>query len=543
MKVCVIQPKYSFDEKENDLRCKDLLSLLDLCDESTDIIVLPEYSDALADVKGKQGFYEASARNKKALLNKAKQTAKRCGALVFVNCAFETEKGLRNTTYAIDRSGNIAGKYFKAHPAPSEVKTDSEGGHELDVDYSYEYRKPYVLELDGLRFAFMTCYDFYFYENFAKIAKENVDIIIGCALQRTDSHETISTINKFLCYNTNAYLIRASVSLSENSPACGSSQVVSPEGKILLDMKNDVGLGVTKINPADKYYKPAGYMGIPKSHYEYIEEGRRPWLYRNGGASVVRFEDIMPYPRVCAYRGFNTVAPENSMAAFGSAVALGADEIGLDVRLTKDGILVVCSQDDIKRISDGDGKISEQTYSQLSRYDFGIKFDDKFARIRITAFSKVLQKFASRTIMNVRLKISDNKNDETMIKQALSLVKEYDCENHVYFTSNNDDFIKKIKRYAPKIHVCLEDDGENSDMLSVIKRAINLNVSKIQISAANFNAEAIKEAHEHDIRCNLIYTDNPDDARKYIEKGADTVITNNFLPVYNAVKDLLHKNK
>ena len=139
------------------------MDLLDRCDESLDLIVLPEYSDALADVKGKDGFYNAVDKYNVELLERARATAKRCNALLFVNCGYKTEDGIRNTTYAIDREGNIVGRYFKAHPAPSEVKTDAEGGHELDVAYSYELSSPYILELEGIRFAFLTCYDFYFY--------------------------------------------------------------------------------------------------------------------------------------------------------------------------------------------------------------------------------------------------------------------------------------------------------------------------------------------------------------------------------------------
>ena len=203
MKVCVIQPNYSFDEKDIDECFAGVLSLLAECDDSMDLILLPEYSDALADVKGKQGFYDAVEKYNSLLLQKAAETARRCHALVFVNAGYQTENGIRNTTHAFDRDGNIVGRYFKAHPAPSEVKTDDKGGHELDVDYSYEINAPYVLELEGLRFAFLTCYDFYFYENFARIARENVDIIIGCSLQRTDTHKALSIINRFLCYNTN----------------------------------------------------------------------------------------------------------------------------------------------------------------------------------------------------------------------------------------------------------------------------------------------------------------------------------------------------
>ena len=386
MKVCVIQPNYSFDEKDLNKCFDSLIELLDRCDDSMDIIVLPEYSDALADVKGKESFYNAVKQYSRNLLNKVSETAKRCNSLVFVNCGFETDKGIRNTTHAFDRNGNVIGRYFKVHPAPSEVKTDFEGGHELDVAYSYETASPYVLEIEGLRFAFLTCYDFYFYESFAKLARENIDIIIGCALQRTDSHDALSIINKFLCYNTNAHLIRASVSLGEESKLCGCSMVVSPKGEMLLNMESRVGLGVCEIDPKNKYYKPAGHLGKLKSHYEYIEEGRRPWLYRNGGASIVPFDDVMKYPRLCAHRGFNTVAPENSMPAFGAAVALGAEEIEFDLWSTLDGVLVSCHDSTLDRVSDGSGKIYDHTYEELLQFDFGAKYGNKFKGLKIPTF-------------------------------------------------------------------------------------------------------------------------------------------------------------
>ena len=107
MKVYLVQPHYSFEEKDLDACFQELLALLARCDESADIIVLPEYSDALADVKGKNGFYQASEKYGKILLEKVCETAKRCNAMAFVNAGYATEKGIRNTTHAIDRSGKI----------------------------------------------------------------------------------------------------------------------------------------------------------------------------------------------------------------------------------------------------------------------------------------------------------------------------------------------------------------------------------------------------------------------------------------------------
>ena len=175
MKVCVIQPPYSFDEKKLDDCTRALFGLLDECDDSMDVIVLPEYSDALADVWGGMGFHAAYERNNAAVLQKAMETAKRCHSLVFVNAGYQTEVGIRNTTYVIDRNGVVIGRYFKRHPAPSELKNDDIEKYKPDAAYSYELNSPYILEIEGVRFGFLTCYDFYFYEYFAKLARENVD--------------------------------------------------------------------------------------------------------------------------------------------------------------------------------------------------------------------------------------------------------------------------------------------------------------------------------------------------------------------------------
>ena len=71
MKVCVLQPKYSFNPLDIDSCFKGLLEMLDDCDESMDIIVLPEYSDVLADVHGKEGVYGAFEKYNATLLTRS----------------------------------------------------------------------------------------------------------------------------------------------------------------------------------------------------------------------------------------------------------------------------------------------------------------------------------------------------------------------------------------------------------------------------------------------------------------------------------------
>ena len=204
MKVCVVQPYYSFDAKDTESCYQGMLKLMDECDESMDLIVLPEYADIPAAQNCKADFYASIEKRNADILQRAKALAVRCNAMVFVNCAYEN----KNTTHAINRQGEVVGRYFKAHPAPSEVKTEKQGGNEMEVGYSYEPAEPFVLEMEGIRFGFMTCYDFYFYENYAPLALQNIDIVIGCSHQRTDTHDALSIINKLPCERIPGTLVR-----------------------------------------------------------------------------------------------------------------------------------------------------------------------------------------------------------------------------------------------------------------------------------------------------------------------------------------------
>ena len=539
MKVCVIQPFYSLEEKDTEKCFNDMISLMDKCDDSLDLIVLPEYSDIPAAQSSKTAFHNSIIKRNGIIMQKAKELAIRCNAIVFVNAAEKSDNGYRNTTHAIYKNGEIVGKYFKAHPAPSEVKTEAQGGNELDVEYSYNPAEPYTIEIDGVRYGFMTCYDFYFYESFAPLALKNIDVIIGCSHQRTDTHDALSIINRFLCYNTNAYLIRASVSLGEDSPICGCSSIIAPDGKVLVDMKSKIGLGVAEINPKDKYYKPAGFKGKLKSHYEYIEEGRRPWLYRNGGSAMVRNETQMPYPRICAHRGFNSVAPENSLPAFGSAVALGAEEIEFDIWHTIDGEIVSIHDPTLDRVSNGHGLIYEKTFKEVEELDFGSKFSEKFKGLKIVKFEDILKKFAGQVIMNVHVKTLSDEYDTEAMKKIVALIRRYDCSKHIYFMISHRGVIKKFKEYAPDIKICAGHLASEPWLL--VDKAIEFGLDKVQLFKPYFTQETIDKAHANGIKCNVFFADDPAEAIKYLEMGIDTILTNDYLTIANATKDLRNK--
>lgn len=533
MKVSVFQPPYSKDVSRSDELFAYKLDLLDSCDDSIDIIVLPEYSDVPCATSTLEQTLYYHKKYIDTLLSKCQQTAKRCNATVFVNALMHCDEGYRNTTYAYNRAGELVGTYFKRHLPPLEKEV-----LKLDDSYANAYSEPYVVEIDGLRFGFLTCYDFYFYENFAQIARANVDVIIGCSLQRSDSHLAIETMCRNLAYNTNAYVVRSSVSFDENATVCGASMVVSPKGEVLANMHGKFGKITAEFDPDDKYYKAAGYGGNPAPHYQYIEYGRRPWLYRNGGASVTLPDCDMKYPRVCAHRGFNTIAPENSMPAFGAAVAMGAEEIEFDLWSTSDGVLVSCHDSSLERVSNGEGRIYDHTYEELLKLDFGFKFGEKFKGLKIPTFEEILQKFAGRVIMNIHVKIWDKNFENPMLEEIVALIRKYDAQKYVYFMTTSDAMIKRAMEYAPDIKCCVGFGGNKDDPMAIVNRAIKLGAYKVQLFKPYFNQQVIDKAHAHGILCNVFWSDDPKEAKRFIDMGIDTILTND----YNLVSQVVRRN-
>ncbi len=526
MKVCVIQPLYSVNYDSSEAFFEAQLELMDRCDESMDLIVMPESCDIPCLAKTAEEAKRSTERFRERILQKASETAVRCNAILFVNArSYEESESGRNTTYAIDRRGVVVGKYFKHHLTPGEVAVMG-----LDDSYAMVPSEPTVLELEGLRFAFLTCYDFYFYEYFAKLARCGVDVIIGCSHQRSDTHLALEIFSQNLAYQTNAYVVRASVSMGEGSALGGGSMVVAPTGEVLFDMKSRVGLETAEIDPSVKYLKPAGFGNPPSAHYEYIEKGRRPWTYRPAGSAVVLPDAAMPYPRTCAHRGFNTVLPENSLPAYGAAVAMGAEEIEFDLWFTKDGEIVSIHDSTLERVSNGTGKVWEHTLAELRALDFGSKRGDAFAGMQIPTFEEILQKFACHCVMNIHLK-SEGERPEDLAK-VVRLIEKYDCEKYVYFTTGVDTLLDRLQREHPQITRCC---GGGKDKWGIVERAIRYDCKKLQLFKPYFNQEMIDKAHAHGIECNVFWSDDPEETERFLDMGIDVILTNDYHRVATVV--------
>src|SRR6266566_9695510 len=74
-----------------------------------------------------------------------------------------------------------------------------------------------------------------------------------------------------------------------------------------------------------------------------------------------------PRPLVFAHRGGSALAPENTIQAFDNGLRLGADGLELDVRLSRDGVVVVHHDRTLDRTTTLRGAVDERIAAELER--------------------------------------------------------------------------------------------------------------------------------------------------------------------------------
>jgi len=109
-------------------------------------------------------------------------------------------------------------------------------------------------------------------------------------------------------------------------------------------------------------------------------------------------------PFISAHRGFSAAAPENTIPALEAALAAGAHVAEIDIKLTKDGHLVLMHDTDVERTTDGEGPVSALTLAEIEKLDAGRWFDRKYARTKVPTLDEVLAWSKGRLGLLVEMK-------------------------------------------------------------------------------------------------------------------------------------------
>lgn len=145
-----------------------------------------------------------------------------------------------------------------------------------------------------------------------------------------------------------------------------------------------------------------------------------------------------------AHRGASGTRPENTLAAFRHAEALGAHMVELDVQLTRDGEVVVMHDWTLGRTTNGRGRVARRTLAEIRQLDAGGWFAPGYAGEAVPTLGEVLA--AIRLPVNVELKA---RGGEGLEGRALEVVRAAGAEDRVVFSSFRPDTLVRLRRLSP----------------------------------------------------------------------------------------------
>ncbi len=133
------------------------------------------------------------------------------------------------------------------------------------------------------------------------------------------------------------------------------------------------------------------------------------------------------YQYLCAHRA-NTYegmyitkdCPENTVAAVERAIEKGFDFVEIDVRKTRDGVLVCCHDDYISNVTTGTGNISDLTYEEICRHDMTIRSNGRLVKgVKMSTLSQILRAAKGRIWVDLDL-VKDK--SEAFVRAAVDTI-------------------------------------------------------------------------------------------------------------------------
>ncbi len=223
---------------------------------------------------------------------------------------------------------------------------------------------------------------------------------------------------------------------------------------------------------------------------------------------------------VIAHRGASGYAPENTIAAFRKAVAMGVTFIETDLHLSRDARFVAIHDGTLDRTTNGKGAVHEFTLADLRKLDAGSWFGSEFAGERIPTLEEILQ-FAKKhdVVFYLELKPGGSWGGEHALIGALRESGEIARTVVISFDAS---ILAAVRRIEPTLMTGLLYDGQIADPLT---KALEVGARQLAVRGDLVSPSMIKEARRHDLQVVCWTVNHPAHLRLLMEAGVDGIMS------------------
>jgi glycerophosphoryl diester phosphodiesterase len=178
-----------------------------------------------------------------------------------------------------------------------------------------------------------------------------------------------------------------------------------------------------------------------------------------------------PTPLVIAHRGDSAHRPENTLAAFASALEIGAAIVEFDVHLTRDGEVVVIHDATLDRTTNGRGTIRQMTLAEVRAVAAGYpsRFGAAYSGERVPTLAETLGLLHERAQAMIEIKPDAVTDDAEggIEAHVVEEVRRARMEKDVALISFERRALLRCRTLAPEmLRGHLFQKGQTGDMLA-----------------------------------------------------------------------------
>lgn len=165
---------------------------------------------------------------------------------------------------------------------------------------------------------------------------------------------------------------------------------------------------------------------------------------------------------VAAHRGWSQLYPENTMIAFEKALEIGVDQLETDIRVTKDGELILIHDNTVDRTTNKTGFVYDYTLEEIKKLDAGGWMGECFRGTQIPTFIEFMElvKDHPTITLDIELKEYPEVNEARALDvcdRVLKIIDEYGFTDRVVINSwspklNEYIFRKYGKKYRQHVY-------------------------------------------------------------------------------------------
>ena len=238
--------------------------------------------------------------------------------------------------------------------------------------------------------------------------------------------------------------------------------------------------------------------------------------------SAVNIDEIT----LTAHRGLSAIEPENTLPAFKAACEAKYNYVEFDIEPTSDGKWIVMHDDDLRRTTNGHGKITERTLAEVSalKIDNGANIEN-YTDLRVPTFEEtmaLLDRYYPNTKPMIEIKSIGKDNLDSLIE----FFKDYAARGRSTIVISFDkDIIDTLYKECPEQTYWLLTSELSDEAVDFCKNHGNMRAAFNGNNAKNTDS-VINAAIDAGIPLAAWTVDSPDTLKNLYDLGVRYFTTN-----------------